>query len=167
MPIETTLLREGRVLLLRYTDPFDGREALANTERYIREVYLPATQPIYSISDFTGVTQVRLNMLNDGLKILHLMPPIWPWLPTRRLPTGSPTLWDKCLPSRTLPFTARWTLHGLQLMRCLHSKITPPQKMAAAHCRDCATAYTRCVRNCYAPRAICRYNERIVYRPHS
>ena len=75
MPIETTLLREGCVLLLRYTDPFDGREALANTERYIREVYLPATQPIYSISDFTGVTQVRLNMLNDGLKILRRMPP--------------------------------------------------------------------------------------------
>ncbi len=71
MPIETTLLRNGRVLFLRYTDPFDAAETLANTQRLIREVYIPAPKPIYSISDFTLLTQIRLSMLSDGLKVLR------------------------------------------------------------------------------------------------
>ena len=71
MPIKTTLLRESRVLLLRYTDPFNATETLANLDRLIREIYAPAKNPIHSISDFTALTQIRLTMLSDGIRILR------------------------------------------------------------------------------------------------
>ncbi len=71
MPIENSILRNGRVLLVRYTGPFNATEAAAHVKSLIHEVYEPAAKPIYGIADLTGITQIRPSALGDGLKIMQ------------------------------------------------------------------------------------------------
>jgi len=47
---------------------------IANVERLMRDVYIPAKKPIYRILDFTAMTQFRLTMLSDGIKTLRNKP---------------------------------------------------------------------------------------------
>ncbi len=76
MTIEVELLRDGRVLLQRYSDPITLTEISANVKRVQAEIMDKATQPVHTIVDMTQVHKLPSNMLSggvDSIKAVHPM----------------------------------------------------------------------------------------------
>jgi hypothetical protein len=76
MTIEIELVREGRVILQRYSDPLSMNEIAANVKRLHREVLDKATQPVHTITDITHVTKLPSNMLSGGIESIRTVHPM-------------------------------------------------------------------------------------------
>jgi hypothetical protein len=65
------VLRNGRVVVLNYCDPFTV-ESMGNLTRAAAEtVLVKATQPVYFIADFTNVTQLPSNILTGSVNLMR------------------------------------------------------------------------------------------------
>ncbi len=76
MPIATSVLRDGRVLLNTYTDPLDLSEAAHNIIHMHREYLDAATQPIHIIGDFTKITKFPSHILSGTRKLMRAVHPM-------------------------------------------------------------------------------------------
>jgi hypothetical protein len=63
MPTEVEVLKNGRVLLYRYSDPLD-LEAWRVLMAEMRPLYDQATSPIHMICELSGLTKIPPNFIN-------------------------------------------------------------------------------------------------------
>jgi hypothetical protein len=64
-----SLERDGRVLVITFTDPFTFEDMKDVTTRLNSEVLDKATRPVHSITDFSAVTRLPSNVLSGSLKL--------------------------------------------------------------------------------------------------
>ena len=76
MAIEYELQRDGYLLVVKYSDPFDLGETSAFIDKIQEEIYVKATHRIHAITDFTGVTRPPKGSFLSGLKIARKAHPM-------------------------------------------------------------------------------------------
>ncbi len=69
MPLQIQLLREGRVLVICYTEPLEMMEVDAMVNRVNHEIFEPSDKIIYSISDLTQIEHLPPNVLCNARAI--------------------------------------------------------------------------------------------------
>ncbi|GEM_PF-532286 len=75
MTVTTELMCDGRVVYIRYTDPFLAKDGVDTAKWVLTTVYSQTTRLVHNISDYTAVTQIALSSLDDALKVLRVVNP--------------------------------------------------------------------------------------------
>lgn len=76
MPVNVTLLKDGRVSLTTYTDPLDMKEIAAASEKANNDYLEKATKPVHSIMDFGGVHRLPANILSRSATMARELHPM-------------------------------------------------------------------------------------------
>ena len=69
MPLETQLIRDGRIFVYTYSEPFEMAEVEEMVNRIHHEVLDKAEKPVYFISDLTRIDQLPPNILTRARAI--------------------------------------------------------------------------------------------------
>src|SRR5260221_4408533 len=77
MPINTQLLREGRIILQRYDDPLNLKEVSELAKKIDSDILDNAAKPVHTISDARGLTKLPTNVLSASkLPFNHTVHPM-------------------------------------------------------------------------------------------
>ena len=70
MPIQTRLIRDGRVLLNTYTEPLDIGDVSDMVDQNNEEFFDKALKPLHTIDDVTLIKDLPPNLLSDARPII-------------------------------------------------------------------------------------------------
>jgi hypothetical protein len=66
MDVTYELTRNGRVFVYHLSGALDLHELKTWTDQWERDILNPAPEPVYFIADFTGITNLPVNMLSGA-----------------------------------------------------------------------------------------------------